>query len=96
MNHVRGAHDVPWVVKSASKSSHSGISTDVLLFSEINLSLVHHYRVHRRGLTHVAFRRDYMAGLRALLRWLSLRIMCCHQFRSALLRRVGLALPSRD
>ena len=34
---------------------------DVLLFSDINLSLVHHYR------THMAFRRDYMARLRALL-----------------------------
>ena len=86
MDHVRGANDVPWVVKSASmeqfvppltvrrqvwsdslKQSHSGISTDVLLFSDINLSLVHHYRVHKRGLLHVAFRKDYMARLRALL-----------------------------
>ena len=66
MDHVRGAHDVPWVVKSAiieqfvppwtvrrqvwSESlmaSHSGISTDVLLFSDINLSLVHYYRIHK-------------------------------------------------
>ena len=31
---------------------HSGISTDVLLFSDISLSLVHHYRVHQRGLPH--------------------------------------------
>ena len=28
---------------------HSGISTDILLFSNIGLSLTHHYRVHRRG-----------------------------------------------
>ena len=82
MDHVREAHDVPWVVKSAwmdqfippwtvrrqvwsdsLKQSHSGISTDVLLFSDINLSLVHHYRVHKHGLPHVAFRKDYMARL---------------------------------
>ena len=44
---------------------HSGISNDVLLFSDIGLSLVHHYRVHKRGLPHVAFR--YMSQLRALL-----------------------------
>ena len=86
MDHVRGAHDVPWVVKSASieqfvppwtvrrqvwsdslKAGHSGILTDVLLFSDINLSLVHHYRIHMRGLPHIAFRKNYMARLRALL-----------------------------
>ena len=74
MDHVRGAHDVPWAIKSASleqfvppwtvrhqvwldslKSGHSGISSDILLFSDINLSLVHHYRIHRRGLPHIAF-----------------------------------------
>ena len=62
MDHIRGAHDVPWEIKSASlekylppwtatrkvwsdslASQHSGISTDVLLFSDINLPLVHHY-----------------------------------------------------
>ena len=86
MDHVRGAHDVPWVAKSAGieqfvppwtvrrqvwsdslKASHSGISTDVLLFSDINLWLVYHYRIHKRGLSHIAFRKDYMASLRALL-----------------------------
>ena len=30
-------------------SRHSGISNDVLLFCDIGLSLVHHYRVHKRG-----------------------------------------------
>ena len=30
-------------------AQHSGISTDVLLFSDIHLSLVHHYRIHKRG-----------------------------------------------
>ena len=82
MDHVRGAHDVHWVVKSASieqfvppwtvqrhvwsdslKPDHSGISTDVLLFSDINLSLVHHYHIHKRGLPHIAFRKDYLARL---------------------------------
>ena len=63
MDHIRGAHDVPWEIKSASLEKylppwtvtrkvwsdsltprHSGISTDVLLFRDIGLSLVHHYR----------------------------------------------------
>ena len=86
MDHVRGAHDVPWDVKSASleqfvppwtvrrqvwsdslKQRHSGISTDILLFSDINMSLVHHYRIHKRGLPHIAFQRNYMSRLRGLL-----------------------------
>ena len=86
MEHVRGVHDVPWDVKSASlerflplwtirrqvwldslKPQHSGISTDILLFSDINLSLVQHYRIHRRGVPHVAFRKNYMSQLCALL-----------------------------
>ena len=84
MDHLRGAHDVPWAVKSASmeqfippwtirrsvwsdslKPGHSGISTDVLLFSDTNLSLVHHYRIHKHGLPHIAFRKDYIAHLLA-------------------------------
>ena len=48
-------------------SRHSGISNDVLLFSDIGLSLVHHYRVHKRGLPHIAFRRNYLKQLCALL-----------------------------
>ena len=86
MDHVRGAHDVPWEVKSASlehflppwtvrrqvwtdslEPQHSGISTDILLFSDIHLSLVHHYRIHKRGLPHVAFRKNCMSQLCALL-----------------------------
>ena len=86
MDHIRGAHDVPWDIKSASlekylppwtvmqkvwsdslAAQHSGILTDVLLFSDIHLSLVHHYRIHKRGLPHIAFRRNYMSQLRALL-----------------------------
>ena len=40
---------------------------DVLLFSEVGLSLVHHYRVHRKGLPHAAFRGRYLEQLRSLL-----------------------------
>ena len=82
MDHVRGAHDVPWDIKSASletfvpreqfgevwsdllAANHSGISTDVLLFSNIHFSLTHHYRVHKRGLPHIAFRNNYLTRLR--------------------------------
>ena len=49
------------------KASHSGILTDVLLLSSINLSLIHLYRLHKRGLPHIAFRKDYLARMRALL-----------------------------
>ena len=86
MDHLRGSHNVPWEVKSASlekflppwtvsrkvwsdalSAQHSGISTDVLLFSDIHMSLVHHYRVHKGGLPHIAFRKNYLSQLRALL-----------------------------
>ena len=54
----------PWTVRreirtDALKPCHSGISTNVLLFSEMSLALVHHYRVFRKGLPHISFRRDY-------------------------------------
>ena len=53
----------PWtftrkVWSDALSAQHSGISTDVLLFSDIHLSLVHHYMIHKRGLPHIAFRRS--------------------------------------
>ena len=48
-------------------AQHSGISTDELLFSDIHLSLVHHHIIHKRGLPHIAFRRNYLSQLRALL-----------------------------
>ena len=35
-----------------------------LLFSEIHESLVHHYRVHKRGLPHLTFQKDYLTCLR--------------------------------
>ena len=86
MDHIRGAHDVPWGIKStilehflrqwtvtrrvwsdSLTAQHSGISTDILLFSDIHLSLVHHYQIHKRGLPHITFRRNYLSQLRALL-----------------------------
>ena len=45
-------------------ANHSGISTDVLLFSNINLSLTHHYRIHKCRLPHIAFRKNYLTRLR--------------------------------
>ena len=58
----------PWTVwrqiwANGLRPCHSGVSTYVLLFSEIHLSLVHHYRVFRRGLPNFAFRRDYLDQL---------------------------------
>ena len=60
----------PWtftrlVYTESLTSRRSGISNDVLLFSEVGLSLVHHYRVHKRGLPHAAFRGTYLAQLRS-------------------------------
>ena len=62
----------PWTVQrqvwsDSLTTNHSGISTDVLLFSDINLSLIHHYRVHRHGLPHIVFRKDYLTGLRVFM-----------------------------
>ena len=62
----------PWTVTrqvytESLTSRHSGILNDVMLFSDIGLSLVHHYRVHKRGLPHVAFWRNYMSQLHVLL-----------------------------
>ena len=41
------------------------LAPDVLLLSDINISLTHHYRVHKRGLPHIAFRKNYLTHLRA-------------------------------
>ena len=62
----------PWTVRRALwteslRVEHSGISTDILLFSELGLSLTQHYRVYRGGLPHAVFRMDYIERLRALL-----------------------------
>ena len=48
----------PWTVTrqvytDSLTPRHSGISNDVLLFSDIGLSLVLHYRVYKRGLPHI-------------------------------------------
>ena len=48
-------------------AQHSGILNDILLFSEVGFSLVHHYRVHRVGWPHAMFRGKYLA-LPVLLR----------------------------
>ena len=71
----------PWTVPrqiwaDALKPYHSGVSTDVLLFSEINISLVHHYRVFRRGLPHYAFRKDYLTRLRMFVSQASAMAQC--------------------
>ena len=62
----------PWTVtrqlyEESLSAKHSGISNDVLLFSELGLSLVHHYRIHRSGRPHIMFRGKYLVQLRALL-----------------------------
>ena len=48
----------PWTVTQkvyteSLTSRHSGISNDILLFSDIGLSLAHHYRVHKKGVPHI-------------------------------------------
>ena len=59
---------VTWKIYTESLTSrHSGISNDILLFSDIGLSLAHHYRVHKKGVPNVAFRKNYMSQLRAML-----------------------------
>ena len=63
----------PWTVcrqlwTDSLRVEHSGISTDILLFSEVGLSLTQHYRVYRGGLPHAVFRTDYIDRLRSLLR----------------------------
>ena len=47
----------PWTVRrqlwtDSLRVEHSGISTDILLFSELGLSLTQHYQVYRGGLPH--------------------------------------------
>ena len=62
----------PWTVRpqlwtDSLRIEHSGISTDMLLFSEVGMPLTQHYRVYKGGLPHAVFRTDYMARLRSLL-----------------------------
>ena len=80
LEHVRSGHDAPWVSKTANiekyapppwtdslRIEHSGISTDMLLFSEVGIPLTQHYRVYKGGLPHAVFRTDYLPRLRSLL-----------------------------
>ena len=62
----------PWTVPrqlwlDSLRIEHSGISTDMLLFSEVGMPLTQHYRVYKGGLPHAVFRTDYLQRLRALL-----------------------------
>ena len=56
----------PWTVPrqlwlDSLRIEHSGISTDMLLFSEVGMPLTQHYRVYKGGLPHAVFRTDYVA-----------------------------------
>ena len=62
----------PWTVRrqlwtDSLRIEHSGISTDMLLFSEVGMPLTQHYRVYKGGLPHAVFRTDYLPHLRSLL-----------------------------
>ena len=62
----------PWTVRrelwtESLRVENSGISNDILLFSELGLSLTQHYRVYRGSLPHAVFHTDYIERLRALL-----------------------------
>ena len=62
----------PWTVTrkvytESLTSHHSGISNDILLFGDIGMTLSHHYRVHKKGVPHVTFRKNYLSQLRAML-----------------------------
>ena len=75
MDHVRGAHDVPLVAKSASIEEfvppctvRRQVWSDSLKASHSGISTdVLHYQIHKRWLPHIVFRKDYKARLRALL-----------------------------
>ena len=60
----------PWTVsrevwREALLPYVSGVSTDILLFSERGVPLIHHYRVLGGGSTHVSLHGSYMIKLRA-------------------------------
>ena len=62
----------PWTIRrqlwtDSLRIEHSGISTDMLLFSEVGMPLTQHYRVYKGGLPHAVFRTDYLSRLRSLL-----------------------------
>ena len=75
----------PWTARhqiwaDALKPCHSGVSTDVLLFREMNLSLIHHYRVFRRGLPHFALCKDYCSRLQMFVSQASAMAQCALSF----------------
>ena len=62
----------PWTVRhqvwtDSLRVDSSGISTDMLLFSEVGMPLTQHYRVYKGGLPHAVFRTDYLSRIRSLL-----------------------------
>ena len=62
----------PWTVRrrvwtDSLRVDSSGISTDMLLFSEVGMPLTQHYRVYKGGLPHAVFRTDYPSRIRSLL-----------------------------
>ena len=62
----------PWTVRrqlwtDSLRIEHSGISMDMLLFSEVGMPLTQHYRVYKGGLPHAVFHTDYLSRLRSLL-----------------------------
>ena len=67
---LRSTHRRGLSVESCGQIRHEWsipVSTDILLFSEVGLSLTQHYRVYRGGLPHAVFRTDYIERLRSLL-----------------------------
>ena len=62
----------PWTVRrqvwtDSLRVDSSGISTDMLLFSEVGMPLTQHYCVYKGGLPHAVFRADYLSRIRSLL-----------------------------
>ena len=45
----------------------TGVSTDVLLFSECGHALVHHYRVFMKGISHVSLRGSYLDNIQTFV-----------------------------
>ena len=71
----------PWtawreVWTDALKPGNSGNSTDVLLFSGLNLGLVHHYIVFQKGAAHVSLRRDYLQQVRVFVSQAAALVQC--------------------
>ena len=62
----------PWTVKrqtwcDALNPRISGVSMDVLLFSECGAPLIHHYRVFGRGVSYISLRGSYITNLRTFI-----------------------------